>query len=81
MTADQLRNAIRAEPFRPFTIHAADQKPVYVKHPRRIFVTQGGRTAYVATGGENVEIIDVPLVTRLTPGRSKGPRRPRPRRH
>jgi hypothetical protein len=78
MTIEQLRAAHRAQPFRPFTIHLADGTSVDVPHPELLFQTQGGRTIFVNTGGEDVSIIDLLLVTKLTfgNGRSRGRRRP-----
>lgn len=65
MTTDQLRNAIRAQPFDPFVIHLADQRQFEVTHPEMIG-DDGGRIAVVFEGGgDAVQLIDLLLVTGL----------------
>ena len=66
MSIEQFRRALRARPVRPFRIHIADQQIIPVNHPEAAFQTEGGRTVVVNTSGENTEIFDVLLVTRLT---------------
>lgn len=66
MTTEQIRTLHEARPFRPFTIHRADGTSVEVSHPELMLRTQGGRTVIVNTGGEDVAIIDLLLVTKLT---------------
>lgn len=66
MTTDQIKNAHEARPFRPFTVHLADGTSVEVPHPELMWRTQGGRTIFVNTQGEEVAIIDLLLVTKLT---------------
>jgi hypothetical protein len=66
MTTEQFQSAMKARPFKPFTIHVADQHVVTVRHPELAWQTEGGRTIFVNTGGESVEIIDLLLVTRLS---------------
>ena len=77
MTAEQLRAVHDARPFKPFTIYLADGTSVAVAHPELLWRTQGGRTIFVNTGGEDVTIIDLLLVTKITfgNGRSRGRRR------
>lgn len=75
MTTEQFRAALHARPFRPFRIHVADQQVIPVRHPEVAFQTEGGRTVVVNTGGENIEIIDLLLVTlsfETTNGASSG---------
>lgn len=66
MTVEQLENVHKAKPFRPFQLHTADGQNVTVAHPENLWRTQGGRTVFVNTHGENVEIIDLLLVTKIT---------------
>jgi hypothetical protein len=81
MTAEQFQAAIKARPFRPFSVHVADQHVIAVRHPELAWQTEGGRTIFVNTGGEKVEIVDLLLVTRLTYGTDNGsPRPPRGKR-
>jgi hypothetical protein len=65
MTAEELRAARQAQPFRPFTIHLADGKTFHVAH--RDFVSQspGGRTIIIYGPGEAFSIVDLLLVTEL----------------
>ena len=75
MTSEQLRAAHKAQPFKPFTVHLADGTSVNVPHPEVLLQTQGGRTIFVNTGGEDVSIIDLLLVARLTFGNGRPKRR------
>ena len=77
MTTEQIKTVHEARPFRPFTIHLADGTSVAVSHPELMLRTQGGRTVFVNTSGEDVAIIDLLLVTKLTlsKGTTRGRRR------
>jgi hypothetical protein len=68
MTTEQLRAVHEARPFRPFTVHLADGASVEVQHPELLWRTQGGRTIFINTRGEEVQIIDLLLVTKITVG-------------
>ncbi len=57
---------MHTRPFRPFYIHTADGVEFEVRHPEMAWQTEGGRTVFVNTGGESVQIIDLLLVTRLS---------------
>lgn len=64
MTIEKLRQALSAEPFRPFTILVADGREYHV--PSREFVTvapKAERTFVVAHGDEEYTILDLLLVT------------------
>ena len=74
MRAEDLQEAIHAQPFRPFAIVGADGKHISVRHPE--WITHRGRTAAVIDQDERLHIIDVMLVQRLEVGR-----RCRPARH
>jgi hypothetical protein len=65
MTAEQLRAAREANPFRPFTIHLADGRNLTVPH--RDFVSQspGGGIIIVYQADEAFSIVDLHLVTEL----------------
>jgi hypothetical protein len=77
MTTEQFDNVCRAEPFVPFTIHLADGTHHRVVSREFVWRTQGGRTIFVNTGGENVAIIDLLLVTKITTGNGARRRRAR----
>ncbi len=66
MTTERLRQALTNRPFRPFSIHLADGAAFDVRHPEMALHTEGGRTIFLNTGGEDVQVIDLLLVTRLS---------------
>ena len=66
MTTEQVKTAHQARPFRAFTLHLADGTSVDVTHPEAMLRAQSGRTVIVNTAGEEIEIIDLLLVTKLT---------------
>ena len=77
MTADELRKAIRARPFKPFTLYMADGRRLRITHPEFVAISSTGRTAAVyAAGEEGLDQIDLLLVTRL--GFRGGSQRRRP---
>lgn len=65
MTTEQLQKAIRAQPFRPFELCKADGATVFVRHPEMIAHNPGSRTAVVALEGDDIELVDLLLVTSL----------------
>lgn len=76
MTVQKLREFQEKRPFQPYQIHTADGEVVRVKGPEFLWVLPPGRTVYVATGhGEEVQVIDLLLVTKLTSGAPNGKRR------
>jgi hypothetical protein len=42
MTTDQIRSAIAARPFQPFTLHLADGEKITVPHPEYVSLSPGG---------------------------------------
>jgi len=73
MTADQLRKALHARPFRSFTIYMADGRTLRVIHPEFVAISPKGRMASVYTkGDEGADQIDLLLVTRIGPSRRRG---------
>ncbi len=77
MTIEQLKAAHEAKPFRPFTLHLADGSNHPVAHPKLLWRTPGGRTVIVSSGGEDVSIIDLLLVTKISLGNGAHGRRRR----
>ena len=65
MTAQQLRAAIQATPFRPFTIHMGDGRSFDIRHPDFLLLTPGGRTAFACRTEEEFSIVDVMLMTEI----------------
>jgi hypothetical protein len=79
MTIDQIRRAVTARPFRPFTIHMSDQRTFEVRHPELLVrVPRMERTIILAFPEEEAfEIIDLLHVSSLTEdtGNGRGRRR------
>ena len=65
MTAQQLRAAIRASPFRQFTIRPGDGRSFDIRHPDFLLLTPGGRTAFACRTDEEFSIVDVMLMTEI----------------
>jgi hypothetical protein len=65
MTVEQLKSAVSASPFRPFTIHMADGRSFHVRHPDFIARSPSGRTLIVYRDDESHSVLDMLLVTEL----------------
>ena len=65
MRTEQLRNTLKAEPFRPFKIHLADGRSFRVAHPELVSISPDGRSAVVWSSRRACDIIDLMLVTDL----------------
>jgi len=65
MTGQQFREAIRAQPFRPFTIHLVDGRHYTVVHREYASVGPNNRTAFVYRHDGIGELIDLLLVVGL----------------
>jgi hypothetical protein len=77
MTIDDVRNAIRAEPFKAFTIHLSDGQAHAVEHPEFVLAPERARTIVVYQPGDGYNHVDVRMITSLEFG---GPDRPSSRR-
>ena len=78
MTIDQLRKAVKAEPFKPFTVSLTDGRRFFVPHPEFIWIPpEASRTFGVSGSGEDYYILDLLLVTSLDFGNGAGHRRTR----
>lgn len=76
MTIDKLRQALQAEPFRPFTILTADGGRYRVASREFISIApKAERTFVVAHGDEQYTILDLLLVIGLEFGGGNGLRR------
>jgi hypothetical protein len=77
MTVERLQQALRATPFRPFTIHLADGKTVPVVSPEFVASSPSGRTVVVFDPQDRMNILDLLLVTNLVvePAHENGKRR------
>jgi hypothetical protein len=77
MTSEQLRQVLRAEPFRPFVIHLANGRQLRVKHPEFVSQSPTGRTFVVWGAGEALEFVDGLLVAGIeVPNGKARPRKP-----
>jgi hypothetical protein len=74
MTTEQLRRAIHANPFVPFSLRLADSRSLRVPHPDFIAHLPNGRTAFVYDEDGTGEVIDLLLVVgiRFEPAKSNG---------
>jgi hypothetical protein len=64
MRPESLRDAIKAVPFRPFSLVTADGSRIEVKHPEWI-AYPGGRVAVVIDPDDRTYYLEVARVTRL----------------
>ena len=64
MHAEAIKELLRTAPFAPFQVHVVDGKSYRIDHPDFVWFTQGGRTMFVATGGEKFAILDTMLISR-----------------
>ena len=65
MTTEQLRTALQAAPFRPFTIRMADGRSFSVPHPDFLSVSPAGRTVVIYHPDDSASIVDLLLMTEL----------------
>jgi len=66
MTAQELRAALQAMPFRPFIVRMADGRSFEVRHPDFLLVGPNGRTVFAfSPSGEEFSILDVLLMTEI----------------
>ncbi|MGC8643704.1 MAG: hypothetical protein ACP5XB_27915 [Isosphaeraceae bacterium] len=62
MRAENLHEAIHAQPFRPFVLMLADGTRWQVSHPEWIMQPPGARTTVVMGEDESVRILDTALI-------------------
>jgi hypothetical protein len=65
MTIDAIREAVHAEPFRPFGLRLADGKLVKVAHQDFIAFGPKGRTVVVYGLDDSFRVLDVMIVIAL----------------
>lgn len=64
MDARHLHEAVRTQPFQPFTIHLSNGRSYEVKHPEQIIITP--RVCYVGVGGHGEGIYqDVAVLSNI----------------
>ena len=78
MNIDQLRKAVRAQPFQPFTICLADGRKLFVPHPECVMIAPDATRAFgVAGPKEAYRIVNLLLVSSLDFSNGKRPGRRR----
>ena len=65
MTSEQLRSVMEAQPFRPFTIHMADQRTFPIAHPEFLSHSPTWRTVIVHRPDESFSILDLLLMSEI----------------
>ena len=65
MMSQQLRAALQAAPFRPFTIHTGDGRSFDIQPSDFLLLSPGGRTAFACRTEEEFSIVDVTLMTEI----------------
>jgi len=63
VTKEALNKVIHREPFRPFFLNVADGRALKVPHREFISIHPTGRTVVVYGADEDLEILDVMLIT------------------
>jgi hypothetical protein len=65
MRISEIRDVLRAQPFRPFTIHLADGREFPIEHVDFLLISRSGRSFVVADATGGYQIIDAAMVTNL----------------
>jgi hypothetical protein len=71
MTIDAIKEAVHAEPFRPFKLCLAGGPMVPVAHPDYIAFGPKGRTLVVYREDDSFRILDTMLITEIERGSRK----------
>ena len=70
-TMNQVRRAMHAQPFQPFTLRLADGRTYLVKHPDFVAVSPGGREMVFVGDDEGIHDIEMLLIVEVeTPTRA-----------
>ena len=64
-TTGQIREVIKAQPFRPFTLRLADGRSYSVSHPEFAMVAPSGMDLVFVGGDEAIHMIYVPLIVEI----------------
>jgi hypothetical protein len=63
-TANQIREVVRAQPFRPFIIHLANGRTFDVPHPEFVAVARGRELLFIADD-DGIHQFDMRLVAEI----------------
>lgn len=66
MRMDEIRAALKAEPFKPFYVHAADGRKFRVGHPEFVALNTPDRSIHVVEPRVGWHILDLMLLTGLS---------------
>ncbi len=76
-TANQVREAIKAHPFRPFVVRLVDGRSYHVPHPDFAMLSPAGRELLFIGDDEGIHQIDVLMVVEIeTPSSHAGQSKP-----
>jgi hypothetical protein len=78
MRIQEIRTALRAEPFRRFSLHVADGRKIRVAHREFVALNPADRSVHVIEPDGRWHILDVMLLTGLS--NANGHTRPKPKR-
>jgi hypothetical protein len=62
MTSEQIREALRARPFRSFILKTTGGREYVIDHPELAILSQSGRTMSIATPEDTFAILDVLMI-------------------
>jgi hypothetical protein len=65
MTKEAVHYTLHAQACKPFRLRLTDGSLITVPHAGFMSISPGGRTAVVNTGGEELKIADLALVTAI----------------
>ena len=65
MRIDEVRNLLRAHPFRAFSFHMPDGREILVRHRDFIITSPSGRMVIVYQPDDSFNVIDLMLVSDL----------------
>ncbi|HWB19848.1 MAG TPA: hypothetical protein VG711_06080 [Phycisphaerales bacterium] len=62
MTSNQIRDALRAQPFLPFVLKTTGGRQYRVDHPELAILAPSGRTMSVVSSADTFAILDVLMI-------------------
>jgi hypothetical protein len=63
MAARSIREALAAQPFRPFTVRAADQRSFTIPHPEFVSIGPQNRSLVIWLEDGGASIVDMLMIT------------------
>jgi hypothetical protein len=62
MTSNEIRAAVRSEPFRPFVMRTTGGREYTVHHPEWVMLSPSGRTLVVVGSDDAFAVVDVLMI-------------------